>query len=32
MIQRAIWQHCAGSIMGIVNKDEAAIYKYLNFN
>ena len=32
MIQMAIWQPCAGSITGIVNKDEAAIYKYLNFN
>ena len=32
MIQMAIWQACSGSIMGIVNKDGAAIYKYLNFN
>ena len=32
MIQEAIWQACAGSITGIVNKDGAAIYKYLNFN
>ena len=32
MIQVAIWQACAGSITGIVNKDGAAIYKYLNFN
>jgi len=32
MIQMAVWQYCAGSIMGMVNKDGAAIYKYLNFN
>ena len=32
MIQVAIWLACAGPIMGIVNKDGAAIYKYLNFN
>ena len=32
MIQMAIWQAYSGSIMGIVNKDGAAIYKYLNFN
>ena len=32
MIQVAILQACAGSITGIVNKDGAAIYKYLNFN
>ena len=32
MIQMAIWQPYAGSIMGIVKKDGAAIYKYLNFN
>ena len=32
MIQMAVWQYGAGSIMGMVNKDGAAIYKYLNFN
>ena len=32
MTQVAIWQACAGSIMDIVNKEGAAIYKYLNFN
>jgi hypothetical protein len=32
MIQMAIWQPCAGLIMGIANKDRADIYKYWNFN